>query len=201
MDTRYEFAGDAVYCYPGSSVLKNKLNIREEQALSEAEREITALRIAQALAHPIAGKFDASHLKRIHRFLFADIYAWAGKTRTVNISKGTLFCLCSFIDENLDSLFSQLRLEKFLASCEIKAALASRLSYYLAGINAIHPFRDGNGRAQRMFIGLLASARGYHLNYDLVTTEEMLAASIASFQKDYGPLDALMLRSLEKAEG
>ena len=106
MDYQYEFEHDPVYCYPSSSLLKNKLNIREEESFREAEREITSIRIAQAMMNPIQGKFDAAHLKRIHRFLFGDIYTWAGKTRTVNISKGTPFCLHQYIDENLDILFS-----------------------------------------------------------------------------------------------
>lgn len=134
MDYQYEFEYDPVYCYPSSFILKNKLNIREAEALREAEREITAIRIAQAFMNPIQGKYDASHLKRIHRFLFGDIYAWAGKTRTVNIAKGSPFCLCQHIETNLDILFHELKSEKYLAGCETSAVLAKRLSYYLAGI-------------------------------------------------------------------
>ncbi len=199
-DYLYEFEYDPIYCYPNSTVLKNKLNIKEADALCEAEREITAMRIAQASMNPIQGKYDTAHLKRIHHFLFGDIYAWAGKTRTVNISKGTPFCLHQFIDTNLDALFLQLKSEKYLAEYEAVETLARRLSYYLAGVNAIHPFREGNGRSQRLFISMLSNARGYDLNFDLITTEEMLEAGMLSFRNDYRLLDSLMMRIIEKSE-
>ncbi len=200
MDYQYEFESDPVYCYPGSSILKNKLKILDAESFREAEREITSMRIAQALLNPIQGKFDATHLKRIHRFLFGDIYSWAGKTRTVNIFKGTPFCMHQFIDENLDVLFSQLKSEKNLTGCKSSEILAKRLSYYLAGINAIHPFREGNGRCQRLFISMLSNARGYHLNYDSITTEEMLEASILSFGNDFSLLDSLIIKIMERSE-
>jgi cell filamentation protein len=87
----YEYEHDIYYCYLGSFVLKNKLNIRNEDELKAAEREITSLRTAQALMNRIEGNFDFKHSAKIHRFLFGDIYEWAGKIRTVNISKGNQF--------------------------------------------------------------------------------------------------------------
>ncbi len=71
-------------------MLKNKLNINNIELL-EAERSITSLRTAEAMKKGINGKFDFNHLKRIHKFLFGDIYDWAGKIRIVNISKGNHF--------------------------------------------------------------------------------------------------------------
>ena len=84
----YEFEYDIRYCYPNSNVLKNKLNIVNAELLEEAERRITSLRTTEAMKKGIRGKFDFNHLKRIHKFLFGDIYDWAGKIRVVNISKG-----------------------------------------------------------------------------------------------------------------
>lgn len=198
-DYQYTYEYDPVYCYPNSFVLKNKLNILNADALCDAEREITAMRIAQALVNPIQGKFDATHLKRIHRFLFGDIYPWAGKIRTVNISKGTPFCSIDFIEEMLQKLFLELKREKYLALCSSMDTMARRLSYYLSEMNAIHPFREGNGRTQRLFISMLAEKCGYHIRYDLISNAEMLEASILSFGKDYHLLDSLMLRAIEKA--
>lgn len=90
MTDEYFYEQDTFYCYPNTYVLKNKLGITDEAELKKAEREITSLRTAQLLQNPIAGVFDFNFLKKIHKFLFGDIYEWAGKTRNVNISKGNI---------------------------------------------------------------------------------------------------------------
>ena len=87
----YEYEQDSYYCYPGTYVLKNKLNITDADELKSAEREITSLRTAQLMIEPMDGTLDFGYLKQIHKFLFGDIYEWAGKVRTVNISKGNQF--------------------------------------------------------------------------------------------------------------
>lgn len=141
--------------------MKNKLNITDEKELKQAEREITSLRTAQALVERIDGKFDFEHLKEIHRFLFGDIYDWAGMVRNVNISKGNQFCRFDFIEEQMEELLSKLKKENYLLDCKVKFDLAKILAYYLGKINAIHPFREGNGRSQRM---LEASDNAFNLN-------------------------------------
>jgi len=97
----YEFEYDSRYCYPNSKVLKNKLNILDAVQLENAERKITSLRTMEAIQKGIRGKFDFNHLKRIHKFLFGDIYSWAGKVRLVNISKGNQFCKVEFIEQQM----------------------------------------------------------------------------------------------------
>lgn len=145
----YEYEQDNYYCYPNSSVLKNKLNIRDADELKSAEREITSLRTAQAILNRIEGNFDFEHLKKIHYFLFGDIYEWAGKIRTVNISKGNQFCLYEYIQDQLDEIFMKLCRENYLKDCNEKIEIAKRLAYYLGEINSIHPFREGNGRGTK----------------------------------------------------
>ena len=105
----YEYTVDDYYCYPGTSVLKNKLNIMDAQELEEAERKITSLRYAQALQSGIKGNFDFNHLKKIHFFLFSDIYEWAGKNRIVNISKEDMFCNAIYISDQAEELFGRLK--------------------------------------------------------------------------------------------
>ena len=75
----YEYEWDIEYCYPNTNVLKNRLNITNPDALAAAEREITAVRIAGLMDAPIRGKFDFKHLRDIHRAIFQDFFAWAGK--------------------------------------------------------------------------------------------------------------------------
>ncbi|MBQ2800522.1 MAG: Fic family protein [Lachnospiraceae bacterium] len=195
MADEYFYEQDTFYCYPNTNVLKNKLGITDEAELKKAEREITALRTAQLLQNPIGGVFDFIFLKKIHQFLFGDIYEWAGKTRNVNISKGNQFCRCEFIEEQMNIVMQQLKEENYLAGMKMDN-LASRLAFYLGEINAIHPFREGNGRTQRMFVGLLAERNGYYLDFTKITKEEMLKASLDTFNLEYGFMTELLLKAL-----
>ena len=199
-DYYYEYEQDNYYCYPNSFVLKNKLNIQNADELKSAEREITSLRTAQAILIRIEGNFDFEHLKKIHYFLFGDIYEWAGKIRKVNISKGNQFCLCEFIQNQMDDIFKKLRRENYLKNCNDKSEIARKLAYYLGEINSIHPFREGNGRAQRMFVEHLAASLSYQLDFMKISSEEMLEASARSFVLDYEMMEELMLRALSNPD-
>ena len=119
----YEYETDSKYCYPGTYVLKNKLNIIDEDELKSAERSITSLRMAQLIQNPISGKLDFDYLKNIHKFIFGDIYEWAGITRTVNISKGSSFCRYEYIEEQMESLMKKLEKENYLANLDIEILL------------------------------------------------------------------------------
>ena len=196
----YEYEQDNFYCYPGTYVLKNKLNILDQNELKIAEREITSLRTAQALTTRIEGCFDFKHLAQIHHFLFGDIYEWAGTIRTVNISKGNQFCLCQFIQEQMDEIFIKLKKENYLRDYKNKDDVAKRLAFYLGEINSIHPFREGNGRAQRMFIEYLAAFLGYRLDFMKITSSEMLEASVRSFMLDYTLMEELIIRALSTTD-
>lgn len=194
----YEYEFDTFYCYPESSVLRNKLGITNAEVFFKAEREITSLRTAQALSESIIGNFDFAHLQKIHKFLFGDIYDWAGKIRTVNISKGNLFCQTEFIMQELDRIFLELKKEKYLKGIVELPKMAERLSYYLGELNAVHPFREGNGRTQRLFVTFLAQKNGFSLDFSLVTKDEMISASDESFCGHYEKMNALILKSLRK---
>ncbi|WP_059052050.1 Fic/DOC family protein [Paenibacillus senegalimassiliensis] len=181
---------DQSYCYPQSNVLINKLGITDAQKLHIAEREITSLRMAQAKLRVIPGQFDLNHLRAIHKCIFGDVYEWAGEIRRVNIAKGNMFCNYSYISSNADSLFIQLKKENDLRGTSIDEA-ALRLAYYLSEINALHPFREGNGRVQRLFIDYLAEQAGYSLDISQVTSKQMIEASAASFLCDYAKMEAM----------
>ncbi len=94
---------DHIYCYPNSDVLINKLNIRDNDILSEAERRLTMLRISDLIDNPIKGEFDLKHLQTIHKYIFQDIYDWAGEIRTVDIAKQNMFCKVQYINEQASS--------------------------------------------------------------------------------------------------
>ena len=190
-DYSYDYEWDSEYCYPNSNVLINKLNIQDAEALSVAEREITSLKLAVAKATPIKGSFDLAHLQRIHRFVFGELYGWAGEPRHVNIAKGNQFCLAQNIEQYANNLFQKLQKENYLIG---SANVPVRLAYYLSEINVLHPFREGNGRTQRLFIEYLAGVAGYKVDFSSVSAREMVVASANSFALDYQEINAMFER-------
>ena len=191
----YDYEWDVEYCYPDSNVLKNKLNITNSEDLAIAEREITSIKLAYAKQNIIEGDFDFSHLKKIHKFLFEDIYEWAGEIRYVNISKGNQFCLWQNLESYVDTVFSSLKKENYLKNCN---NIAERLAYYLSEINVLHPFREGNGRTQRLFIEYLALNAGYRVDFSSVSPEEMIIASAESFACEYDKINEMFKRITTK---
>lgn len=194
-DYSYSFDSDSKYCYPDSIVFKNKLGIRDFDKFNMAERSITLLRILEIKELPVSGNFDLNHLRSIRRFIFQDIFEWAGELRTVNISKGTMFCNYEFIVSNADKLFKELRSENYLCGLSMDG-VSERLAYYPGGINAIHPFREGNGRTHRIFIQLLALKAGYDLDFSIITDIEMIEASADAFMCDYAKMINIIKNSI-----
>ena len=177
-------------CYPGTDVLVNLLDERDPERLLRIERIFTAARIADLLKKPMRGDFDLEHLKRIHHYIFQDVYPWAGKIRAVDISKGFRFCHAMYIEKESRRLFSRLheRIAKGVEGTDEAVALAA---HALSEINAIHPFRDGNGRAQREFVREMLLKLGFTVEYSRADPSLMLKASIASFMGDEGPMRGL----------
>jgi cell filamentation protein len=160
--SRYD--ADDTYCYPGTDVLRNKAEIANAEDLDAYEGELSTLRSIEILENPIAGQFDLVHLQRIHLALFQDVYEWAGKIRTVNISKdGKPF----FDGERFQTGFqyiNSLIVEYSKISSNRDSEIARKLAEILDNINFMHPFREGNGRTQREFIRTLALQKGFKLN-------------------------------------
>ena len=170
----------SIYCYPDSNVLKNKLNIRENKLLKTAEEEITLIKQMELLKNPIRGNFSKAHLMNIHKFIFEDIYSFAGKIRREQISKAdTMFYPPNLIDRELDKVFGKIKEKNMLKETD-EEKVFDNLAYVMAELNIIHPFREGNGRSIREFIRLMAKRMGYDLNWGNVDKEELLEASILS---------------------
>jgi cell filamentation protein len=169
------------YCYDGSRVLRNKLNIREQDKLDAAERQLTRLRFEEPLP---SGTLDVMHYCAINHHLFQDTFAWAGKFRTVRISKGaSVFCYPEFISNEMQSLFTDFE-TGILKERLGRQAFANRAANFLASLNAIHPFREGNGRTQLVFLAVLSEHMGHPLNMKMFNPERLLASMITSFQGD-----------------
>lgn len=187
---------DLKYCYPNSDVLINKLDIRDADKLETFERKLTMLRIMELINNPIKGNYDYKHLKAIHGFIFQDVYDWAGKERTVDIAKGNMFCNVKFISIQAEEIFGKLKDEKYLKGLS-KDAFINRLAFYFSEINALHPFREGNGRSQREFIRSLAMYNGYKLNFNNISEEEMIIASRDSFLCKYEKIEEIIRKAVE----
>ncbi len=188
---------DKTYCYPDSDVLINKLDIRDGDKLQDFERRLTMLRLSELLEKPVIGQFNLEHLQRIHGYIFQDIYEWAGRIRTVDIAKGNMFCNVKFIESQAEIIFGNLKRENYLAGLT-EDVFVKRLAYYFAEINALHPFREGNGRSLREFIRSLALHNGYIVSFAKISSEDMLKASRESFLCDYGEMERIFSICVQK---
>ena len=184
------------YLDPDSGVLKNRLGITDAATLEKAEAALVATRSYELAKTPLKGRFDLTHLQAIHRYLFGDVYEWAGELRTVNISKGSQrFAHHAHIARAAAPIFKQLAEENHLAGHD-PTAFSDRAAHYFGELNALHPFREGNGRAQREFVSHLARAAGYYLAWENVKPPDMLQASMESFEGDTSKLAALIRGNL-----
>lgn len=155
------------------------------------ERKLTMLRLDELFQNPVRGDFDLKHLQNIHKFIFQDLYSWAGEIRVVDIAKGNMFCNALFIEEQANLIFSNLKKENYLTGLT-QEAFIKRLAYYFAEINALHPFREGNGRTQREFIRLLGLKNNYFIRFSSVLRDGMISASKKSFLLDYTEMEEIL---------
>jgi cell filamentation protein len=166
------------YCYPGTKVLKNRVNIRRAMELRQFELAMTTQRFDEPLPR---GRLSASHYCAVHRHLFQDVYAWAGKFRSVRISRnGSAFCYPENIAKELRRLFADLGKRHFLRELTPKE-FAVQAAHFLAELNAIHAFRDGNGRSQLAFVIILADQAGHPFDLARLRPAKFLKAMVASF--------------------
>lgn len=173
---------DDPYTYPGSEVLRNKFDLTDGAKLDLVEREA----VAQRAKEPIpAGTFDLKHLKVIHLHLFQDIYEWAGEVRTVEISKGGhQFQFRQFIETGMRDVHGRLREAKFLRRMS-QPDFAVAAGAIIGDVNYVHPFREGNGRTQLIYLKLLAAQAGHPIELSRIDPARWMAASKAAHMADY----------------
>lgn len=186
-------------CYANSDVLINLLGITDMARLSEAEMAFTTLRLSQ-YDYPIFSDFSLQTLKNIHFYLFQDVYIWAGELRVVDISKGTSrFASCNRIEPEAQKLFTKLRCEKFLTGLAREDFIA-RAAYYFSELNVLHPFREGNGRAQRLLFESLAINAGYEFRWSAFDSLLWIPANVSAYNTDLRPLGKLFDAALNKTK-
>jgi cell filamentation protein len=179
------------YIDPATGLLRNRLEVTDQATLTAVERDLTYTVLGRLAVRPLPGRLDLAHLQAFHREIFGRIYPWAGELRTVAIAKGELFCLPQHIEASAADLFGQLAREHHLRGLD-RDAFLDRLTHYFGEVNALHPFREGNGRAQRAFLGQLARQAGYIVRWDGLDAEQNVAASQAIMRGDPVPMRALL---------
>lgn len=174
--------GQDPYCYPGTSALKNRFNLQDEQDLNEVEHYLTNKAAQQLEFHE--PPYNLNTLKQIHYQLFTDVYSWAGEIRTVNISKGdTQFCITSRIEPEANKEFQRIATSNWFEGYT-RDLLVSAIAQAYGTINVIHPFREGNGRSQRILFEWIIINAGYGIDWWKVDRNTWILANISSFHGD-----------------
>lgn len=186
--------GPDSYCYPESAVLRNLLGIEDEHELADAERDLS-LRAAESIKFAVP-PYSLKTLKSIHRQLFGDVYAWAGELRAVDISKGdTRFCTLDRIEPETEKIFGRLATLHWLEGMS-RDNLLNHVAELYGDLNMIHPFRDGNGRSQRVLFEFIVINAGYEIEWVDVDLDDWVAANVAAVYLNYEPLRKILERCI-----
>jgi len=182
---RYE-AGNDPACYPGSHVLRNIPDLQDQAELDAFEVEAVG---ARSLQPPPLGSFDPAHYRALHRHLFRDVYEWAGLDRTIRTAKGgNWFCYPEYIGAEMVKLFASLNAPAFQPGSDVEAFIEA-VTGFLGDLNVIHPFREGNGRTQLLFVRQLGLRAGHPFRSESIEADAFLYAMIQSF---HGRMEALV---------
>jgi cell filamentation protein len=185
------------YLYPESGVLINRFGIQDAELLTQVEGAFTRLRARQRLERlPITPRgFQA-----VHKHLMGDIYAWAGQPRNIDMylagpggRVAAEFEQADRIKTGLQRVFAELKADHYLAGASLDR-FVGKAAHYIAELNRIHPFRDGNGRTMRFWLRELAAQAGHKLELKRIEPEPWIRASIAAHRlsRDYGPMVAVI---------
>ena len=173
-------------CYPGTDVLVNLLDLQNPDDLDEAERYATE--VASTKLEFVEPPYTVATLRQIHRTLFAEVYAWAGEVRSIGISKGTTrFCSPEFIEREIQKELSKIAATGWFEGYSRESLVPSVAESY-GTINVAHPFREGNGRTQRVLFEWIILNAGYSIDWGLANRQEWIEACIYSYHGDDGYL-------------
>lgn len=193
--SRYNTGGDE------SDVSKNKLGITDPKALGNVETVL--LRDAYShffkLLHEAKLKLELNLLFEIHEYFFTHLYTWAGKIRTVNISKGDAFFAPA---QNIESALKQFESEfqkNRPGQKDSRQEIGKKLAFLHCELNVIHPFREGNGRTLRLFLDLLTVHAGYEVvTFKKIPNKEFIKACREGMLQNYEPMENIYSRLLCK---
>lgn len=183
----------SMYCYPGTDVLINLFHVEDEEKLKELEKVYSLLPLSELQLQKPANLLDVNAFLAIHQYILQDVYLFAGELRKEMISKGSSsFAHPKHIEAQLLKVFTELEAENYLKNLS-RNQLIPRLAYLLSELNALHPFREGNGRSVREFARQLLLNAGYRLDWGKVSEPaEIINAFVDSFNKDNNRLERLL---------
>lgn len=196
MDSGSADASSDPYVDPTTGVLRNRLGISDSVELEAAEADFSAARLAGLQLQRLPGDYDLAHLQRFHERILGDVYPWAGELRTVGIAKGGVFCLPQHLESFATDVFGRLAVANHLRDCD-RDTFIDGLAELLADLNALHPFREGNGRTQRAFCAQLARDAGHELRWAVMDPGENVEASHVSLAGDNRPLHVMLERLVD----
>ena len=176
MITMYD-AINSKYTYKGTDILKNKLGIKDEKLLKEYETRIVAFKIATISTVILPMDYTPERLKFIHKYLFDDIFYFAGEYREENITKGNFrFSEFEYIEENIQRIFNNIKIDEMRKMSFND--FVKQISYIMTELNVLHPFREGNGRTIRELIREICFDCGYVIDWYEINHDDILKASI-----------------------
>lgn len=176
-------------CYPDTTVLINKLGITDEAVLKDNESFITSTIAAELICQPLKREFDFDDYKAIHYELFSELYEWAGMVRTINLSKTTtVFAAPEQIEKLGTMIFDRLKKMDYFNGLS-KSEYVMEIADLYSTLNMLHPFREENGRAQRIFFMQLIQNNGYNIDYSELNSNFLM---ISSIQAASGVMDNLI---------
>lgn len=175
------------YFIPNTNVLKNNLGISNFEELKEQEKNIVRKKLAYLYLRPIDGNFDSEHLLNIHKFIFNEIYPFAGTYRTCSMQKNTMFCNPNEIEKTLEEVLDEMNLV-FSKDVYNISDFAFKLAKYYYELIYIHPFREGNGRTIRVFIRDFVREKSKNLpcgeldlDYTKINSENLLLGTVRRY--------------------
>ena len=167
------------YLIPHTRVLKNKLNVQTQEELDFFENDLVSVRSYKLYENLPHVEGTVKQLQWIHHYLFQDVYDWAGQIRTIDMSKGSgePFHPLEYMGVGIRYCEQTLKNDNLLQGLSIDEFI-SKLSVNYNNFNVLHPFREGNGRTQRVFWDIVARDAGYHFDWGLITQRINDEASI-----------------------
>lgn len=171
-------------CYEGTTVLINKFGIKDDAKLDMVERDITSALIAKAYIEIPFEDVDFDFYKNLHYYVFSDIYEWAGKIRNVDMSKkGTRFCPPEKIETSGRAIFEYLSKKSYFTALADEEFVKEFTELYCR-LNYLHPFREGNGRVQRLFLSMLLKNMEKSIDFSKIDTDLLMIATIKAVSGD-----------------
>jgi len=181
-------------------ILPNKLGLKTKDQLEKAELEgfIYAYKVLFDKLSPRT-KFDLKYILKMHKLALNHLYAFAGKTRTVNMSKGGFMFPPALALDNALKEFNETVLTNLPKSYESEELLIQCIARVHAELLFIHPFREGNGRTARLLANLMAAKAGHKLldleNFSKEKFDEYVKAVKLAANRDYSLMEKI-IRSL-----